>query len=31
MLRLKANTGKVGGGVEMDRKVENIQQGRSLF
>jgi hypothetical protein len=31
MLRLKANTGKAGGGIEIDRKVENIQQGRSLF
>ena len=31
MLRQKANTGKLGGAIEMDRKVENIEQGRSLF
>ncbi len=31
MLRIKANAGKVGASKEMDRKVENIEQGRSLF
>ena len=31
MLRIRANTGKIGAGKEMDRKVENIEQGRSLF
>ncbi len=31
MLRIKANAGKVGGSIENDRKVENIEQGRSLF
>ena len=31
MLRQKANAGRLGGAIEMDRKVENIEQGRSLF
>ena len=31
MLRHKANAGKMGGNKEMERKVENIEQGRSLF
>ena len=31
MLRHKANAGKLGGNKEMERKVENIEQGRSLF
>jgi hypothetical protein len=31
LLRIKANTGKVGASKDMDRKVDNIEQGRSLF
>jgi hypothetical protein len=31
VLRLKANAGRDGGNKVMDRKVDNIEQGRSLF
>ena len=31
MLRHKANAGKKGGNIEMERKIDNIEQGRSLF
>lgn len=31
MLRYRANAGKKGGNVEYERKLENIEQGRSLF
>ena len=31
MLRYRANAGKKGGNVEHERRLENIEQGRSLF
>jgi len=31
MLKVKANSGKTGGNKAMDRAIENIEQGRSLF
>ena len=31
MLRYRANAGRSGGSIEMDRRVDNIEQGRALF
>ena len=31
MLRYRANAGKKGGNVEHERRLENVEQGRSLF
>lgn len=31
MLRFKANSGKIGGARTMENKIDNIEEGRSLF